>query len=89
MQGKAEGYAGRRQRPSLCAVVQVKGKNMDFVIQSIVGPSVRRLGTAVGAWLVGLGMDADVSAQVQVGFVAAVLFAIDLAASHLNVLGRR
>lgn len=48
----------------------------------LVKPAVRRLGTGLGGYLVGLGVQENLSTQIATGAVALALVGIDLWQSH-------
>lgn len=48
----------------------------------LVKPAVRRLGTGLGGYLVGLGVHENLATQIATGAVALALVGIDLWQSH-------
>jgi hypothetical protein len=55
-----------------------------FVIEEIVRPASRRVGTAVATGLIAYNIDAELAQQIAVGVSAVFMIAADLAASYLN-----
>lgn len=70
-------------RPNIWGGPKRKGKAMKDIIQTIgaklVAPLCGRIGTAAGAYFVGLGIDAPTVEAMQLGFVAACGVGFDLA----------
>jgi hypothetical protein len=54
----------------------------NLVVQNLIKPAVRRIGTMLGATLVGLGMATDTAMQIENAAIAALLFAADLVHSY-------
>ena len=51
---------------------------MDFLTAQILRPLVRRAGSILAAYLVGLGVAHEVAATIELGLVAALGVALDL-----------
>ncbi|QCS37268.1 hypothetical protein [Tortoise microvirus 77] len=51
---------------------------------NVMFPLFGRVGTAAATWLVSLGADSDLAAQVSVGIIAALLIGLDLCSSWLG-----
>lgn len=58
-----------------------------IILTELAGPAVRRVGTAFGAYLVGVGIHTDTATQIAAGTVALLGVALDLLTSHLNRKG--
>lgn len=54
---------------------------MKFVIEEVVGPLSRRMGSAIGGALLALGATNDLALQVEVVSAALIAFACDLVLS--------
>jgi hypothetical protein len=54
-----------------------------FFLDKIVKPAIRRSGTVIGTYLLGLGMTQELVAQVVLSLTALATFAADLIMSHL------
>lgn len=54
----------------------------NLVVQNLIKPAVRRIGTMLGATLVGLGMASETAMQIEDAAIAALLFAADLVLSY-------
>lgn len=52
--------------------------------ETILVPLFQRLGTMLATALIGLGVHADLAAQVGIGAVAALLIIVDLVGNHLS-----
>ena len=59
-----------------------------FVLQQLVGPTLRRVGTMIGAYLVSVGASMDLASQIETAAIAAALFAVDLLSSASNRRGQ-
>jgi hypothetical protein len=60
-------------------------KNLQtFLLTELAAPLTRRLGTALGAYLVAQGIGSDPAEQIVTGVLAAIAVGIDLAMSYLN-----
>lgn len=55
-----------------------------FLLQEMAKPMLRRVGTAIGGYLIGMGYAASVVDPIVAGLAAAGGIAIDLAMSHWN-----
>lgn len=55
---------------------------MRWLGNEIVGPILRRGGTAFGAYLIGIGVHSDSATQIAAGVVAALGVILDLTLSH-------
>lgn len=52
-----------------------------WLVTEFLKPTVRRLGTGVSAYLIGMGAAATVAQQITLGFVALAMFLIELVLS--------
>lgn len=55
-----------------------------FIVGEVLDPVTRRLGTAVAAYLVALGVEAQTVDAITLGITAAAGLGIDLLLSHLS-----
>lgn len=51
---------------------------VNAIIENLVGPLVRRLGTAAAMWLLAKGLDSSLVEQLVNGLTAAALIGVDL-----------
>lgn len=58
------------------------------IVDRVVGPAIRRVGSVLAGMLASYGMTVEGSAQVEVAVVALGLFVVDLVISNLGRLKR-
>lgn len=58
-----------------------------IIVKELAAPAIRRIGTAFGAYLVGVGIHTDTATQIAAGAVALLGVALDLLQSHWNRKG--
>lgn len=76
----AELIEGKGKGGLLCRIV--KGDQVNWIVNELVKPLSRRAGTAIGGYLVAIGVSGDQAATIAAGAVALIGVAIDLALSY-------
>lgn len=56
----------------------------NFLLNQILAPFSRKVGTGIATWLVTLGIGQPIATQVGLGVAAAIAVGIDLYNSHLD-----
>lgn len=57
---------------------------MNFILQELLAPLVRRVGTASSAFLIGYGVEQASADMISAGIGAAIMVGAELLASHAN-----